>query len=243
MLIFDTIPTNSGETLRAIADRGVNIAVTAGAAAAADSTTCTAGRAGASSPSASFKAPAGWTTLMVQQTVSAIAGATRNCAVADRNVDLRDLRPCTSTSVSHTARKSPRTATCCTIESLIRPLGVRRDTHNMSFAALIDLRGLFAEPHPHHAARWWDSLSHNLTGNNDLGDILARYVIHHVQEDFLQSRSPRAPCPASTQIRDLLERVSGELQLDAIDPKAAGTASRAFLGSVRTSTSASRSVG
>ena len=93
VLIFDTIPTHSGETLRTVADRGVNIAVTAGAAAAADSTDLYGWpRWGVVFPQHIIQGPNGVDSLMVQQTVSAIAGSdTKLIAVADRSVDLRDL--------------------------------------------------------------------------------------------------------------------------------------------------------
>ncbi|MEL0282856.1 MAG: hypothetical protein VXA76_10180, partial [Actinomycetota bacterium] len=79
--------------LRTVADRGVNIAVTAGAAAAADSTDLYGWpRWGVVFPQHIIQGPNGVDSLMVQQTVSAIAGSdTKLIAVADRSVDLRDL--------------------------------------------------------------------------------------------------------------------------------------------------------
>lgn len=93
VLVFDTIPTHSGESLRSIADRGVKIAVTAGAAAAADSVDLYGWpRWGVVFPQHIIQGPSGVDSLMVQQTVSAIAGGdTKLIAVADRSVDLRDL--------------------------------------------------------------------------------------------------------------------------------------------------------
>ena len=79
--------------MRSIADRGVRIAVTAGAAAAADSVDLYGWpRWGVVFPQHIIQGPSGVDSLMVQQTVSAIAGGdTKLIAVADRSVDLRDL--------------------------------------------------------------------------------------------------------------------------------------------------------
>lgn len=93
VLLLDTIPLGSGQALRLLADRGVNIAVTAGAAAAADPGDLYGWRRWAVVlPQHVVQGPNGVDSLTVQQTASAIAGPdTHLIAVADAHVDLREL--------------------------------------------------------------------------------------------------------------------------------------------------------
>lgn len=93
VLLLDTIPLGSGQALRLLADRGVNLAVTAGAAAAADPSDLYGWRRWAVIfPQHVAQGPSGVDALTIQQTASAIAGPdTHLIAVADANVDLREL--------------------------------------------------------------------------------------------------------------------------------------------------------
>ena len=93
VVLLDTIPRDSGQTLRVLADRGVHVAVTAGAAAAADPVDLDGWRRWAVIfPQQLMQGTQGVDVLTVQQTASAIAGpTTRLIGIADANVDLRDL--------------------------------------------------------------------------------------------------------------------------------------------------------
>jgi hypothetical protein len=93
VVLVDAVPVGSGQALRLLADRGVRIAVTAGAAAAADPTDLFGWQRWAVFfPTHVVQGPAGVDTLTIQQTASAIATHdTHLVAVADDRVDSREL--------------------------------------------------------------------------------------------------------------------------------------------------------
>jgi hypothetical protein len=93
VILIDAVPVGSGQALRTLADRGVNIAVTAAAAAAADPTDLFGWQRWAILlPQHVTQGPAGVDGLTIQQTASAIATHdTRLVAVADDRVDTREL--------------------------------------------------------------------------------------------------------------------------------------------------------
>ena len=93
VVLIDAVPMGSGQALRLLADRGVRIAVTAGAAAAADPTDLFGWQRWAVFlPAHVVQGPGGVDTLTIQQTASAIAShETHLVAVADDRVDTREL--------------------------------------------------------------------------------------------------------------------------------------------------------
>lgn len=93
VVLIDAVPVGSGQALRLLADRGINIAVTAGAAAAADPTDLFGWQRWAVFfPQHVVQGPSGVDGLTIQQTASAIATHdTRLVAVADERADSREL--------------------------------------------------------------------------------------------------------------------------------------------------------
>ena len=93
VVLIDAVPMGSGQALRLLADRGVRIAVTAGAAAAADPTDLFGWQRWAVFfPTHVVQGPGGVDTLTIQQTASAIAThETHLVALADDTVDTREL--------------------------------------------------------------------------------------------------------------------------------------------------------
>lgn len=102
VVVLDTVPLGSGQALRLLADRGVNIAVTAGAAAGADPNDLFGWRRwGIIFPPHIAQGPSGVDALTIQQTASAIATQdTHLIAVADDRVDVRELRAANVTWVT-----------------------------------------------------------------------------------------------------------------------------------------------
>jgi hypothetical protein len=93
VLLFNTVPSGAVQALRVLTDRGLNIAVTAAAAAAADPTDLLGWqRWGILFPQHVIQGPNGIDALTVQQTASAIAThGTRLIGIADQFADPRDL--------------------------------------------------------------------------------------------------------------------------------------------------------
>jgi hypothetical protein len=93
VLLFDTIPSGSSQTLRILADGGLNIAVTSAAAAAAEPTDLFGWqRWGILFPQHVVQGRMGIDSLTVQQTMSAIATHdTRLIGMADQYADPREL--------------------------------------------------------------------------------------------------------------------------------------------------------
>jgi hypothetical protein len=93
IVMFDTVPTGAGQALRLLSDRGLQIAVTAAAAAAAEPADLFGWqRWGVVFPQHVIQGPAGVDGLTIQQTVSAIASHdTRLIGVADQWADPREL--------------------------------------------------------------------------------------------------------------------------------------------------------
>lgn len=93
VVLLDTIPVGSGQALRLLADRGVHIAVTAGAAAAADPSDLYGWQRWAVLfPPHVVQGPGGVDALTIQQTASAIANMTTHLiALTTGNVDAREL--------------------------------------------------------------------------------------------------------------------------------------------------------
>ena len=93
VLLVDAIPVGAGQALRLLTDRGLHVAVTAGAATAADPTDLYGWqRWGIVFPQHVAQGPSGVDGLTVQQTASAIATHdTRLIAVADDTADSRAL--------------------------------------------------------------------------------------------------------------------------------------------------------
>lgn len=93
VVVLDTVPLGSGQALRLLADRGANIAVTAGAAAAADPSDLYGWpRWAVLFPQHVVQGASGVDALTIQQTASAIANQdTRLIAIADSGVDVREL--------------------------------------------------------------------------------------------------------------------------------------------------------
>jgi hypothetical protein len=93
VLVVDAVPVGAGQALRLLSDRGVHIAMTAGAAAAAETTDLFGWpRWAVIFPRHVIQGPAGIDGLTIQQTVSAIASRdTHLVAVTDEAVDTREL--------------------------------------------------------------------------------------------------------------------------------------------------------
>ena len=93
VVLFDTVPTGAGQALRLLSDRGLHIAVTAAAAAAADPTDLFGWqRWGVVFPQHVIQSPTGIDALTIQQTVTAIASHdTRLIGIADQWADPREL--------------------------------------------------------------------------------------------------------------------------------------------------------
>ena len=93
VFLLDALPVGSGQALRLLADHGVSLAVTAGAATAAEPTDLFGWQRWAIVfPEHVFTGPGGVDSLTIQQTASAIAtDQTRLVALADDSVDSRDL--------------------------------------------------------------------------------------------------------------------------------------------------------
>lgn len=93
VVLVDAVPVGGGQALRLLSDRGVNIAVTAAAAAGADPTDLFGWQRWAIFfPMHVVQGPGGVDGLTVQQTASAIATHdTRLIAIADEHVDTRQL--------------------------------------------------------------------------------------------------------------------------------------------------------
>jgi hypothetical protein len=93
VILVDAVPVGGGQTLRLLSDRGVQIAVTAAAAAGADPTDLFGWqRWGVFFPTHVVQGAAGVDGLTIQQTASAIATHdTRLIAVADDRADSRQL--------------------------------------------------------------------------------------------------------------------------------------------------------
>jgi hypothetical protein len=93
VLVVESVPMGGGQALRLLSDRGVRIAVTASAAAAADATDLFGWhRWAVLFPRHVVQGPGGIDGLTIQQTVSAIASRdTHLVAVADDTVDTREL--------------------------------------------------------------------------------------------------------------------------------------------------------
>jgi hypothetical protein len=93
VLLFNTVPSGAVQPLRVLTDRGLNIAVTAAAAAAADPTDLFGWqRWGILFPQHVVQGPNGIDALTIQQTASAIAThGTRLIGIADQFADPREL--------------------------------------------------------------------------------------------------------------------------------------------------------
>lgn len=93
VVLLDAVPIGAGQALRLLADRGINIAVTAGAAAAADPTDLFGWQRWAVFfPQHVSQGPSGVDGLTIQQTASAIGTHdTRLIAVTDDRADTREL--------------------------------------------------------------------------------------------------------------------------------------------------------
>ena len=93
VLLVDDVPVGGGQALRLLADRGLHIAVTAGAAAAADPTDLFGWQRWAILfPQHVVQGPSGVDSLTIQQTASAIGTHdTRLIAIGDERLDTRDL--------------------------------------------------------------------------------------------------------------------------------------------------------
>jgi len=93
VVVLDTIPPGSGQALRLLADRGVGIAVTAGAAAGAEDGDLYGWRRWAVIfPAQVVQGSSGVDALTIQQTASAIASQeTHLIAMADEHADVREL--------------------------------------------------------------------------------------------------------------------------------------------------------
>ena len=93
VIVLDTVPLGSGQALRLLADRGLAIAVTAGAAAAADPSDLYGWQRWAVLfPQHVAQGSGGVDALTIQQTVSAIANhETHLIAVSDSSADVREL--------------------------------------------------------------------------------------------------------------------------------------------------------
>jgi hypothetical protein len=93
VLLFNTVPSGAIQALRLLTDRGLNVAVTAAAAAAADPTDLFGWqRWGVVFPQHVVQGPAGIDALTIQQTTSAIATHdTRLIGIADQFADPREL--------------------------------------------------------------------------------------------------------------------------------------------------------
>jgi hypothetical protein len=93
VLLFNTVPSGAVQALRVLTDRGLHVAVTAAAAAAADPTDLLGWqRWGILFPQHVIQGPNGIDALTVQQTASAIAThGTRLIGIADQFADPRDL--------------------------------------------------------------------------------------------------------------------------------------------------------
>jgi hypothetical protein len=93
VIVLDTIPVGSGQALRLLTDRGIHVAVTAGAAAGADPADLYGWRRwGIIFPQHVAQGPSGVDALTIQQTASAIASQdTHLIAVADAGADMREL--------------------------------------------------------------------------------------------------------------------------------------------------------
>lgn len=93
VVLVSEVPPGSGQALRTLADRGVSIAVTAGAAVGASTAELFGWRRwGVLFPQRTVQGPSGIDAMTIQQTASAIATRdTRLIAVADDTVDRRAL--------------------------------------------------------------------------------------------------------------------------------------------------------
>ena len=93
VVLVDAVPVGGGQALRLLSDRGVNIAMTAAAAAGADPTDLFGWQRWAIFfPTHVVQGPGGVDGLTIQQTASAIATHdTRLIAIADERVDTRQL--------------------------------------------------------------------------------------------------------------------------------------------------------
>ena len=117
VVLLDTIPLGSGQALRLLHDRGVKIAVTAGAAVAADPSDLYGWQRWAILfPQHVAQGSSGVDALTIQQTASAIANQdTRLIAVADSSVDAHEL-----TANNVTWAMDPRESVTVTGTSTIR---------------------------------------------------------------------------------------------------------------------------
>jgi hypothetical protein len=93
VVLVDAVPVGAGQALRLLSDRGLQIAMTSAAAAAADPTDLFGWqRWGILFPQHVVQGPGGIDGLTIQQTASAVAGHdTRLIARADATVDTREL--------------------------------------------------------------------------------------------------------------------------------------------------------
>lgn len=93
VVLVNEVPPGSGQALRTLADRGVSVAVTAGAAAGASPADLYGWlRWGVVFPQRTVQGPAGIDSMTIQQTASAIATRdTRLIALADETADRRAL--------------------------------------------------------------------------------------------------------------------------------------------------------
>ena len=93
VVLVDAVPVGGGQALRLLSDRGVNIAMTAAAAAGADPTDLFGWQRWAIFfPTHVVQGPGGVDGLTIQQTASAIATHdTRLIAIADERADTRQL--------------------------------------------------------------------------------------------------------------------------------------------------------
>jgi hypothetical protein len=93
VILVDAVPIGGGQALRLLSDRGLSIAMTASAAAAADPTDLVGWQRWAVIfPQHVVQGPNGIDGLTIQQTASAVATHdTRLIAIADEWIDTREL--------------------------------------------------------------------------------------------------------------------------------------------------------